>query len=478
MPLAKGSNQALSRETEGEAERLGARLPKDFLLGAATSAFQIEGSPEADGKGPSIWDRFAARKGAIAGACRSTSACEHYRLWREDLALMAGLGLEAYRFSVSWPRIQPQGRGPVNAAGLGFYDRLVDGLLEAGIEPFLTLYHWDLPQALQSRGGWAVPATGDRFAEYSGLVARALGDRVRHFSTLNEPWMFTFIGNFLGLHAPGRHNPWHSMRVLHGALLGHAKALAALRAEAPGAELGISLSLSPIEPATSSEADGLAAGRADLFMNRLLLDPILRGSYPEEALAMLHLFWPRMKSRDLDLLASSRPDFLGVNTYTRERARYAKDVPIFHFWTELGDPPETDFVKDGVQYTDMGYETYPRALGLVLERLRDDYGNPRVYVTENGASFADKVEGGRVHDPKREAWIQGYLAEAQRAEASGCRLKGFFYWSLLDNLEWAFGYGKRHGLIHVDFDTQVRTVKDSGRLYARIIAGHRSGGRA
>lgn len=246
------------------------------------------------------------------------------------------------------------------------------------------------------------------------------------------------------------------MRVLHHALLGHAEAMAAIKAALPRS----------------------AAVRADLVMNRLLLDPVLLGTYPEEARKLLWLLWPRMRAGDEALLRSARPDFVGVNTYTREKARYAKDVPLFHFWTDVADPPETDFIRDGIQYTDMGYEVYPPSLRQVLERLRDDYGNPPAYVTENGASFADFPEGDRIHDPKRTAYLEGYLAEAALAIGGGCDLRGCFYWSLMDNMEWALGYGKRHGLVHVDFATQKRIVKDSGLRYAQIIAEHRSSTRA
>lgn len=447
---------------------LGSRFPSGFVFGAATAAYQIEGSPDADGKGPSIWDAFERKPGRMARGASGAVACDHYRRWAEDVGIMRRLGLDAYRFSVSWPRVFPEGKGRPNAAGLAFYDRLVDALLAGGIEPFVTLYHWDLPAALQERGGWADRDCASAFADYSAALAKALGDRVKSFITLNEPWMFSFVGNLLGWHAPGKRNPWTACRVLHGALLGHGLAARAIKAERPAASVGVSLSLSPIQPASGSERDRAAAARADAFMNRLLLEPLLKGAYPEDAWRMVRWFFPKILAGDLETIAAPL-DFVGVNTYTRELARHDPKVPIFRFWTSVGDVPEADFVRDGVQYTDMGYEVYPRSLGLVLERLRDEYGNPPAYITENGASFADLRDGGRVHDPKRVAHLEAYLAEAASAIERGCDLRGYFYWSLLDNLEWSFGYGKRHGLVRVEFDTGERVVKDSGLRYAELI---------
>jgi beta-glucosidase len=450
---------------------LGKRFPASFVFGVSTSAFQIEGSSAADGKGPSIWDTFCKRRGAIQDGSTGDVACDHFRLWKQDVELMRFLGLDTYRFSIAWPRIQPTGEGAVNTTGLAFYDRLVDGLLGAGIAPFVTLYHWDLPQALQERGGWGSRETASRFADYAGIVARGLGDRVRHFITLNEPWMFTFVGHLMGWHPPGKHNPWLAMRVLHTCLLGHGMAVDAIKSERPEAEVGISLSLSPVEPATQADRDRLAAQRADLFMNRMLLDPLLRGRYPDEA-SFLRLFFPRFHDGDFEII-NRHMDFLGVNTYTRERARYARNIPVLHFWTDAGDIPETDFVRDGAQYTDMGSEVYPPALRLVLKRIRDEYDNIPVYITENGASFADEVQGEQVHDPKRVAFLESYLDEAAKALDEGCALKGYSFWSLLDNMEWSFGYKKKLGLVHVDFATQKRTVKDSGFRYRQIIAEHK-----
>lgn len=471
----------ISKRAEPGGPSLGRRFPESFTFGAATAAYQIEGSPDADGKGPSIWDRFEKRRGAMAGGASGAVACDHYRRWAEDVGIMSRLGLDAYRFSISWPRIFPDGKGRANAAGLAFYDRLVDALFAKGIEPFVTLYHWDLPESLQAKGGWARRDCAKAFADYAAEVAKALGDRVGHFITLNEPWMFSFVGNLLGWHAPGKRNPWAACRVLHGALIGHGLAARAIKAERPSASVGVSLSLSPIQPASDSPRDVAAAARADAFMNRLLLEPLLKGAYPEDAWRMVRWFFPGIRAGDMETIHAPL-DFVGVNTYTRELASFDPGVPVFRFWTSVGDVPETDFVRDGVQYTDMGYEVYPRSLGLVLERLRDEYGNPPVYITENGASFADTRDGGSVPDPKRAAHLEAYLAEAASSIERGCDLRGYFYWSLLDNLEWSFGYGKRHGLVRVEFDSGERVVKDSGLRYAEIIreknAGSRRGGRA
>ncbi|MDP3176493.1 MAG: GH1 family beta-glucosidase [Spirochaetaceae bacterium] len=457
-------------------EQLGRCFPANFVFGAATAAYQIEGSPHSDGKGESIWDRFCRRPGAIDRGESGDVACDHYRLWREDVAVMRSLGLEAYRFSVAWSRVQPNGMGEANLAGLAFYDRLVDGLLEAGIMPFLTLYHWDLPQALQDRGGWGEREIASRFADYAAILARALGDRVTHFTSLNEPWNFAFEGHLFGHHPPGKHDPWLAMRVVHHSILAHAEAQAAIKAERPEAQVGIALSVSPKIPATASRRDAVAARKADLAMNRLYLDPILRGAYADEAKRLCGPFFPQVRAEDEALIASTKPGFLGINTYTRERARFAWNIPWFQFWVDADDVPEAEFELDGAQYTNMGSEVYPPALRQMLERLRDEYGNPPVFVTENGASFHDELEGDEVHDPKRVAYLEDYLAEAATAVKGGCDLRGYFFWSLMDNFEWTYGYTKQLGLVYVDYATQRRVVKDSGKAYARIIAAHRAAG--
>ena len=456
--------------------QLGKRFPANFVFGAATAAFQIEGSPRTDGKGESIWDRFCRRPGTIDRGENADVACDHYRLWREDIAVMRSLGLEAYRFSVAWSRVQPSGKGEANPAGLAFYDRLVDGLLESGIMPFLTLYHWDLPLALQDRGGWGVREIASRFADYAAILARALGDRVSHFTTLNEPWNFAIVGHLMGTHPPGKHNPWLAMKVVHHSILAHAEAQGAIKAERPEAQVGISLSVSPKIPATASRRDAVATRKADVAMNRLYLDPLLKGAYSDEVRRLFGFLFPKVRAEDEALIASSTLDFLGINTYTRERACWAWNIPFLHFSVDADDVPDAEFERDGAQYTNMGSEVYPPALRQMLERLRDEYGNPPVFVTENGASFHDELEGDEVHDPKRVAYLEGYLAEAATAVEEGSDLRGYFFWSLMDNFEWTYGYIKQLGLVYIDYATQRRVVKDSGKAYARIIAGHRAAG--
>ncbi|HDR15373.1 MAG TPA: glycosyl hydrolase family protein [Desulfobacteraceae bacterium] len=354
-----------------------------------------------------------------------------------------------------------------------FYDRLVDELLASGIEPYVTLYHWDLPFELEKKDGWRATSIRGVFAEYASLMARRLGDRVRNWITLNDPWMFIFIGHLLGMHAPGYKNPWKAMRVLHNALCAHGMAVQAVRAERPDATVGITLSLSPIEPATDTEKDRKAARMADLFMNRMLLDPVFGRGYPMEMQKLLHLFFPKVTEDDLALIATPI-NFLGVNTYTREFIRYDWRVPFLHFWSSLADVPQSDFIRNGVQYTDMGYEVYPPSIYRVLTRIRDEYGNHPVIITENGSSFTDIVQNGVVDDPKRIAYLEGYLKEVLHAAADGCDVRGYFVWTLMDNMEWSFGNAKRHGLVYVNFANCQRIPKASAMRYAEIIRNSRS----
>ncbi len=449
-------------------------FPKDFIFGTATSAYQVEGAWDADGKGESIWDRFTRKRGKVRDGTNGRMACDQYHRYAEDVEIMRRLGIGSYRFSVSWPRVLPSGTGKINHAGLDYYDRLVDTLKAASIEPFVTLYHWDLPAALQDLGGWTNPDIRSRFAEYASLMVRRLGDRVRFWTTMNEPWMFVFVGHLLGWHPPGSHNPWAAMRALHNALCAHGSALGAIRAENPDIRIGITLSLSPLESATKRPRDVKAAERADLFMNRLLLDPLFGRGYPEAIRKLLRFCFPHTSPEEMDLI-STPIDFLGINNYTREIIRYAWWLPVLRYWSNLADVPERDYEKDGIVYTDMGYEFFPESIYRVLARMRDEYGNPPVFVTENGASFTDCVENGSVHDPKRTAFISSYISEVSRAYRDGCDVRGYFVWSLLDNFEWAYGYGKRHGIAHVDFADGRRIIKDSGYEYARIISGARKG---
>jgi beta-glucosidase len=445
-------------------------FPSTVRLGAATASFQIEGAVHADGRGESIWDRFCRLPGAVANGDTGDIACDHYHRWESDLDLMAELGLECYRFSIAWPRVQPDGRGRANAAGLSFYRRLAEGLLDRGIEPIATLYHWDMPQALQDAGGWGERATAERFAEYAAIVADELGDAVSQWITHNEPWVVAFLGHAHGTKAPGvRHWPT-ALRASHHLLLSHGLALQALRAALGDlAEIGIALNQFPIHPAGPSEADRDATRRMDGHLNRWFLDPLLRGAYPGDMLDCYEsLYGPPASVRDGDLaLIRQRIDFLGVNYYHPQRIAAAPaDLPLQA--RQVPAPPPT---------TAMGWEVDPGGLHDVLLRLRRDYGPLPVYITENGASFDDPPAfNGCVEDPERTAYLQGHLAALARAVADGADVRRYCVWSLLDNFEWEEGYDKRFGIVHVDFDTQARVPKRSALWYRDFIARVRAGG--
>ena len=441
-------------------------FPDGFLWGVATSAQQIEGGIHDGGRGESIWDRFARAPGRIEDGSDAAVACDHFHLWREDIERMRWLGVGAYRFSVAWPRVQPKGRGPANAAGLDFYDALVDGLLEAGIRPFVTLYHWDLPQALQERGGWAARDTVSAFADYAALVSRRLGDRVRDWTTHNEPWCIATLGHEQGHHAPGRRDPAESLRVAHHVLLSHGRAAEAVRRNAAGAQVGIVLNLTPVVPATPTEADRDAARQADGMLNRWYLDPLFRGRYPEDAVAdrarQGHLDGPQMPFvKPGDLAEITTPlDFLGVNYYSRAVVRAGDD----------GQPVGVQVVPTG-QLTDMGWEVHPQGLHDLLVRVDRDYAPAKIFITENGAAYADGPDAtGQVHDARRIEFLRGHLQAAQRALGDGVPVVGYFTWSLLDNFEWAHGYTKRFGLYWVDFVTQQRIPKHSAYWYRDVVA--------
>jgi beta-glucosidase len=439
---------------------LGAAFPPDFLWGAATASYQIEGAPHADGKGESIWDRFSHTPGKVRNGDTGDVACDHYHRWREDIALMRELGLDAYRFSVAWPRVQPTGRGPANAAGLDFYDRLVDGLLEAQIQPFVTLYHWDLPQALQDEGGWANRATAEAFADYAEIVARRLGDRVSAWITHNEPWVAAFLGNLIGEHAPGLTDMATAVAASHHLLLSHGLAVPRIRAAAPGAQVGITLSLSHAQPATDSPAGAAAAHRSEGFGARWFLDPLAGRGYPTDTLALFAPAAPPVQPGDLETIAAPI-DFLGVNNYFRNVVRDSPENP----------PLNTSQVHPDGEYTTMDWEVYPDGLRALLEWLHQNYPFTQYYIAENGAAFPDMLEpDGSVHDERRQAYLEGYLAAAAEAIAHGVPLVGYFVWSLLDNFEWAHGYSQRFGIFYVDFPTGRRIWKDSARWYQRFIA--------
>ncbi len=433
-------------------------FPPGFVWGAATASYQIEGAWQADGKGESIWDRFSHTPGKIEHGHTGDAACDHYHRWREDIGLMQALGLNAYRFSIAWPRILPAGRGSVNTAGLDYYDQLVDGLLAAGIQPYATLYHWDLPQALQELGGWTNRDVAHWFADYADLVSRRLGDRVQHWITHNEPWVVAFMGEWLGVHAPGNRDLRRALAAGHHLLVSHGLALEPLRANAgPAGRLGITLNLTAAYPASDRSEDEAAAQRQDGFVNRWFLHPLYKGSYPED---MLEIFKGQMIEPQADDMALiSRPfDFLGVNYYTRTVCKAARDGLL-----------QLDMVKQPGEHTEMGWEVYPEGLYDTLMQVQRDYAPASVYITENGAAFVDKLDGqGQVKDTRREAYLREHFVQAQRAIAAGAPLHGYFVWSLMDNFEWSYGYSKRFGLIYVDYATQARTIKQSGRWYSQV----------
>ena len=446
-------------------ERRGA-LPEGFLFGAATSAYQIEGSPLADGAGPSNWHRFAHTRGAVADGSDGDVACDHYRLFREDVALMRGLGLNAYRFSVSWSRVLPEGTGRVNEKGLDFYRRLVDALREAGIEPFGTLFHWDLPAALEDRGGFLNRDVADWFAEYAAAVFRALCDRVGAWATLNEPWVVMHEGFVNGAHPPAHRSLAEAPVAAHNLLRAHGAGAAACRA-AGARRVGLVVNLEPKDPASSSPADAAAAARADAYMNRQFLDPVFLGRYPEELPA---IFGERMaalprrgfRSRDPGADRLPRRELLLAERRAGRRLRVHGRVPR---------------AAGRALHTEMDWEVYPPGLLRTLEWVKSRYGAVPLYVTENGAAFPDPplAPPGGVADPLRTAYLRDHLRATREAIARGVDVRGYFAWSLLDNFEWAFGFSKRFGIVHVDHATQLRTPKASARFYADVI---RSGGAA
>ncbi|MEU4107710.1 GH1 family beta-glucosidase [Streptomyces sp. NPDC027717] len=444
-----------------------AALPADFRWGTATSAYQIEGAVAEDGRSPSIWDTFSHTPGKIDGDDNGDTACDHYHRWREDIGLMRRLGLDSYRLSIAWPRVVPGGDGPVNAKGLAFYDQLTDALLEAGITPSVTLYHWDLPQVLQDRGGWPERETAEHFAAYASAVAGRLGDRVTHWTTLNEPLCSAWIGHLEGKMAPGWTDLSAAVRASYHLLLGHGLATQAIRAAAPTAEVGIVNNLSTVHPATDSPEDAAAARRQDGHVNRWWLDPVHGRGFPADMVEVYGVELPE-KPGDLETIATPL-DWLGLNYYM---PAHVADDPN-------GPAPYTRSVRrEGVPRTGMDWEIDASGIETLLLRLTEEYGARKLYVTENGSSFPDLVgPDGTVNDPERRDYLETHLAACASAARKGAPLAGYFAWSLLDNFEWAYGYAKRFGLFHVDYATQARTMKASGRRYAEIIDAHRSLGR-
>ncbi len=439
-----------------------APFPAHFLWGAATSAYQIEGSPLADGAGPSNWHRFAHTPGRIRNGDTGDVACDHYRRWAGDIALLGELGLNAYRFSIAWPRILPAGTraGGVNDAGLTYYDRLVDALLAKGIAPNVTLYHWDFPAALDDRGGWLNPDSAGWFADYAEIVFRKLGDRVPLWATLNEPWVIVDAGFLHGVHAPGHRSAFEAVRVAHHLLLAHAAAVERFRGLVSTGKIGIVINLEPKDPASDRPDDVAAAERADAQMNRQYLDPLFLGR-PAEGLAPIYgeawVDWPAA-----DYARIARPvDWLGINYYTRGVTRHDESA-----W-----PPRARTVPvPGAIYNTMGWEVHAASLTRVLAWVRERYGARPLYVTENGGAFYDPPRpiDGRVDDPLRIAYLRDHIQACGEAIRQGVDLRGYFVWSLLDNFEWGEGYAQRLGIVHVDFETQARTLKQSAHFYREI----------
>jgi beta-glucosidase len=440
------------------------RFPPDFVWGTATAAYQIEGAADEDGRSESIWDRFSAMPGKVRNGESGAVACDFYHRYREDIELMRELGTNAFRLSIAWPRVLPEGRGRVNVAGLDFYDRLLDSLLETGIRPFVTFYHWDLPQVLEDQGGWPVRATVDAFCEYVAVVAERLGDRVGHWITHNEPWVAAWVGYGWGHHAPGRTSESDALAAAHHLLLSHGRAVEILRVAAPGSQVGITLDLHPVYPASADAADVAAARHVEGFHNRWFLDPIFRGSYPEDLLEYFGSNAPPVEDGDLEAIRAPI-DFLGVNNYSRSlvRANPNGGRPI-----HVREPDS--------QYTDMDWEVYPEGLHDLLVQVSRDYGPSALYITENGASFPDvRGHDGTVRDPERRDYLERYIGAVGRALDAGAPVKGYFVWTLLDNFEWGWGYWKRFGLVYVDFPTMERVPKESFFWYRDFIARQRAG---
>ena len=446
------------------------QFPSRFTWGVATSSYQIEGAAFEDGRSPSIWDTFCAAPGKVLNGDSGEVACDHYHRLESDLDLIAALGVNAYRFSVAWPRVIPQGRGEVNRAGLDFYSRLVDGLLARGITPWLTLYHWDLPQILQDKGGWPARDTALALGDYSAVVAGALGDRVKHFITINEPWVAAFLGYGAGIHAPGHTDLAESFAASHHLLLAHGLAVQAIRANVPDAQVGITLNLAAAYPATDSQADKAAAHRQDGFANRWYLDPVYGRGYPQDMVDLLGAASPQaqglVRGGDLETIGAAS-DFLGVNMYSR---------------SVVEDAPGKGFLNvkqlrvEGSEYTGFDWEVAPQSLTDLMLRLQKDYNPPALYITENGATYPDTVsDDGTVHDEARTRYFQQHIAALGAALTGGAKVAGYFAWSLMDNFEWAEGYDKRFGIVHVDFDTQTRTLKASGEWYRDFLARAQAG---
>ncbi|MFZ5857850.1 MAG: GH1 family beta-glucosidase [Chloroflexota bacterium] len=435
-------------------------FPKNFTWGVATSSYQIEGAWNEDGRGASIWDTFSHTKGKVMNDENGDVAADHYHRWKEDIALMSELGIKAYRFSTAWPRILPDGTGRVNKKGLDFYDRIVDELLKRKIEPYVCLFHWDLPQPLQDKGGWPNRDTTAAFADYARVVADRLGDRVTTWFTHNEPWVASFVGYFLGEHAPGKKDLPAAVKALHHILLSHGLASDVIRSEVKHpVKIGITLNLNPVHPATDSKKDKEAAERVDMFMNRIVLDPLLKGTSPIQESSIAKILTGKIiQSGDLEKIRQL--DILGVNYYSRAVMKHDPKFPVVNV---------AQVQPEGNEYSGM-WEIYPEGMYDILKQVWNYQPTCELMVTENGVPVPDGVDyDGRVRDERRIRYLQNHIAQVHRAVEDGIPVKGYFHWSLMDNFEWALGYGPRFGLVYVDWKTQKRIVKDSGRWFAKVI---------
>ena len=451
--------EVILRMSDSQAEALARRLPAGFALGVSTSAYQIEGAVREDGRGPSIWDDFCRLPGVIADGSSGETACDHYHRVESDLDLMQRLGIPAYRFSISWPRVRPDGGSVSNEPGLAFYDRLVDGLLARGIQPYVTLYHWDLPARLQREsGGWLDRGTAEAFADYAGTMAARLGDRVRSFTTQNEPWVTAMLGHQTGLFAPGIKSRAAAMQVSHHCLLSHGLAAQAVRAARADAAVGIVLNLSPIYPVSDAPQDVSQATIDDGLLVRWYLDALLLGRYPADVLDYIGADAPRTAAADARLIAQPM-DFLGINFYN----------PMFSGAGRSWIP-----ARNGAPVTAMGWEVSPRDFTQLLLRLHRDYPLPPLYIAENGAAYEDRLVDGEIDDEPRRAYLESHLHAVADAIQQGVDLRGYFVWSLLDNFEWSQGYGRRFGIVHVDYATQERRLKRSAHWYSRLLSAMRS----
>jgi beta-glucosidase len=435
------------------------KFPEGFVWGTATAAYQIEGAANEDGRSESIWDRFARTPGKVLNGDTGDIACDHYHLYPQDVKLMKDLGVSAYRLSVAWPRVVPDGKRQVNELGIAFYDRLIDELLKANITPYVTLYHWDLPQVLEDEGGWLNRETAYHFATYTDVISKALGDRVKNWMTFNEPLCTTFLGYGIGVHAPGIVDPSFvkPATATHTLFLAHGNAVRILRENVPDARVGIVLNMSPSYPYTDSEADKEAARMNDIIGNRWYADPVLKGEYPAEVIA--HLGENAFKIEPGDMETIKAPlDFLAINYYFRTVVEHD---PNFPFGKEVRVPD--------VDRTEMDWEIYPDGLRALLERVHTDYQPKEIYITENGCAMPDVVEHGKVHDQRRIKFMEDHFTSLKQAMDAGVPVEGYFVWSLMDNYEWAWGYSRRFGITYVDYETQKRIPKDSFGWYKDVI---------